>query len=307
VKQHLRCFEEEKRRAIGEEVHKLMAAGFIKEVFHPEWLANPVLVKKKGGKWRMCVDYTGLNKACPKVPYPLSRIHQIVDSTAGCETLSFIDAYKGYHPDKGVGLGDLPHGNSCRLGPPLEGTSCGGQPTGMVRRSTGCRGQPRLKGLPGGQTSQALPPLAERKREGKIKTHRGKTKTEVSSDTYPLWTKANRACGEAPRASVPVGAAEGCPAADSGAASAPGAQGTEGEACPGVVTTTGGSTSCTAGTSACSWGTVGSARLPGATSITLAKGSSTPSACLRSSDWDLDALAPDIDGTSPLGGWLGDP
>jgi hypothetical protein len=72
-----------------------MAAGFIKEVFHPEWLANPVLVKKKGGKWRMCVDYTGLNKACPKVPYPLPHIDQIVDSTAGCETLSFLDAYSG--------------------------------------------------------------------------------------------------------------------------------------------------------------------------------------------------------------------
>jgi hypothetical protein len=71
VKQHLRRFDEEKRRAIGEVVHKLMVPGFIKEVFHPEWLANPVLVKKKGGKWRMCVDYTGLNKACPKVPYPL--------------------------------------------------------------------------------------------------------------------------------------------------------------------------------------------------------------------------------------------
>jgi hypothetical protein len=49
MKQHLRRFDEEKRRAIGEEVHKLMAAGFIKEVFHLEWLANPVLVKKKGG------------------------------------------------------------------------------------------------------------------------------------------------------------------------------------------------------------------------------------------------------------------
>jgi hypothetical protein len=59
VKQHLRHFDEERRRAIGEEIHKLMVAGFIKEVFHPEWLANPVLVKKKGGKWRMCVDYTG--------------------------------------------------------------------------------------------------------------------------------------------------------------------------------------------------------------------------------------------------------
>jgi hypothetical protein len=90
-------FDEEKRRVIGEEIHKLMAAGFIKELFHPEWLANPVLVKKKGGKWRMCVDYTGLNKACPKVPYPLPRIDQIVDSTVGCETLSFLDAYSGYH------------------------------------------------------------------------------------------------------------------------------------------------------------------------------------------------------------------
>jgi hypothetical protein len=100
VRQHLRRFDEEKRRAIGEEVHKLMAAGFIKEVIHPEWLANPVLVKKKGGKWRMCVDYTGLNKACPKVPYPLPRVDQIVDSTAGCETLSFLDAYSGYHQIK---------------------------------------------------------------------------------------------------------------------------------------------------------------------------------------------------------------
>jgi hypothetical protein len=100
VKQHLRRFDEEKCRAIGEEVHKLMAAGFIKEVFHPELLANPILVKKKGGRWRMCVDYTGLNKACPKVPYPLPRIDQIVDSTAGCETLSFLDAYSGYHQIK---------------------------------------------------------------------------------------------------------------------------------------------------------------------------------------------------------------
>jgi hypothetical protein len=85
VKQHLRRFDEEKRRAIGEEIHKLMVAGFIKEVFHPEWLANPMLVKKKGGKWRMCVDYTGFNKACSKVPYPLPRIDQIVDSTTGCD------------------------------------------------------------------------------------------------------------------------------------------------------------------------------------------------------------------------------
>jgi len=100
VKQHLHRFNEEKRRAIGEEIHKLLATGFIKEVFRPEWLANPILVKKKNGKWRICVDYTSLNKACPKNPFPLPRIDQIVDSTAGCETLSFLDAYSGYYQIK---------------------------------------------------------------------------------------------------------------------------------------------------------------------------------------------------------------
>jgi hypothetical protein len=72
-------------------------AGFIKEVYHPEWLANPVLIKKKNEKWRICVDYTSLNKACPKDPFPLLRKDQVVDSTLGCETLCFLDAYFGYH------------------------------------------------------------------------------------------------------------------------------------------------------------------------------------------------------------------
>jgi hypothetical protein len=84
----------------GEAMRKLLEAGFIKEVFHPTSLANPVLVKKKNGKWQMCVDYTSLNKACPKVPIPLPRIDQIVDSTAGCELLCFLDAYSGYHQIK---------------------------------------------------------------------------------------------------------------------------------------------------------------------------------------------------------------
>ena len=66
AKQHMCRFDDERCRAIGEEIAKLLAAGFIKEVYHFNWLANPVLVKKKNGKWRMCVDYTGLNKACPK-------------------------------------------------------------------------------------------------------------------------------------------------------------------------------------------------------------------------------------------------
>ena len=97
AKQHLRRFDDERRRAIGEEITKLLADGFIKEVYHSDWIANPILVKKKTRKWRMCVDYTGLNKVCPKDYFPLPHIDQIVDSTLGCEILSFLDAYSGYH------------------------------------------------------------------------------------------------------------------------------------------------------------------------------------------------------------------
>jgi hypothetical protein len=100
VQQRLWRFDEERRRAIGMELWKLLEAGFINEVFHPTWLANPVLVNKKNGQWQMCVDYTSLNKACPKVPFPLPRIDQIVDSTAGCELLCFLDAYSEYQQIK---------------------------------------------------------------------------------------------------------------------------------------------------------------------------------------------------------------
>jgi hypothetical protein len=72
-------------------------AAFIKEVYHPEWLANPVLVQKKSGKWRMCLDYTSLNKVCTKDPFHLPRIDQIVNSTLECKTLCFLDTYSGYH------------------------------------------------------------------------------------------------------------------------------------------------------------------------------------------------------------------
>ena len=66
VKQSLRLFAEERRKIIGEEIARLLAVRFIMEVQHPDWLANPVLVLKKNGKWRMCIDYTSLNKACPR-------------------------------------------------------------------------------------------------------------------------------------------------------------------------------------------------------------------------------------------------
>ena len=97
IKQKLRRFTPDKKEAIRVEVTKLLAAGFIKEVYHPEWLANPVLVPKKNKELRMCVDYTDLNKHCPKDPYTLPRIDEVVDSTAGCELLCFLDYYSGYH------------------------------------------------------------------------------------------------------------------------------------------------------------------------------------------------------------------
>ena len=75
----------------------LLIAGSIREVKYPEWLANVVVVPKKGGKWRMRVDYTDLNEACPKDSFPLPRIDQIVDATAMHGILSFLDALSGYH------------------------------------------------------------------------------------------------------------------------------------------------------------------------------------------------------------------
>ena len=79
------------------EVDKLLAVGFIKEVEYPDWLANVVVVPKKWGKWRVCVDYTNLNDVYPKDSFSLPRINQIVDSTARHGMLSFLDAFFGYH------------------------------------------------------------------------------------------------------------------------------------------------------------------------------------------------------------------
>ena len=83
-----------------DEVNKLLAAGFIYEVYYPDWLANIVLIKKANGKWRMCVDFTDLNKTCPKDSFPLLRIDQLVDSTAGHKLLTFMDAFSGYNQIK---------------------------------------------------------------------------------------------------------------------------------------------------------------------------------------------------------------
>jgi hypothetical protein len=87
----------ERQNFISEEIKKLLDAGFIREVLHPWWLANLVVIPKANGKLQMCIDYTNLNKACPKDPFPLPRIDQIVDSTFGCDLLCFLDAYSGFH------------------------------------------------------------------------------------------------------------------------------------------------------------------------------------------------------------------
>jgi hypothetical protein len=75
----------------------LLSAGVIREVAYPEWLANTVMVKKSNGKWRMCIDFTDLNKACPKDEFSLPRIDSLVDAAATLELMSLLDCYSGYH------------------------------------------------------------------------------------------------------------------------------------------------------------------------------------------------------------------
>ncbi|KAL0434011.1 UNVERIFIED_CONTAM: Retrovirus-related Pol polyprotein from transposon gypsy [Sesamum latifolium] len=97
VKQKKRSLGSERNNVIEEEVSKLLKAGYVAEVQYTEWLSNMVIVPKAAGKWRMCTDFTDLNKACPNDPYPLPRIDLLEDSTAGCALFSTMDAYQSYH------------------------------------------------------------------------------------------------------------------------------------------------------------------------------------------------------------------
>ncbi|KAM1269147.1 hypothetical protein ACFX2H_001334 [Malus domestica] len=106
VIQKRRSYDAERYDAMKAEVEKLKGIGFVREVNYPTWVANVVLVKKNPTKeslmlqkvlWRICVDYTDLNKGCPKDSFPLPLIDRLIDSTAGCELLSFMDAYSGYN------------------------------------------------------------------------------------------------------------------------------------------------------------------------------------------------------------------
>ena len=90
-------FSPERDQAIAEEVIKLQEASFIREVYYPDWVANVVMVKKASGKWRMCVDFTDLNKAYPKDSYPFPRVDVIMDSMARHQLLSFMDVFSSYN------------------------------------------------------------------------------------------------------------------------------------------------------------------------------------------------------------------
>ena len=92
-KQPLRCLSKEYSDVIKEEVVKLKQAGAIKEVFYTKWLANTVVVKRNSGKWRVCVDFKDWNKACPKDPFPMPWIDQLVDVIVGHPWMSFLDAF----------------------------------------------------------------------------------------------------------------------------------------------------------------------------------------------------------------------
>jgi len=97
VRQRRRKFSEERRLVIRQETKKLLDVGHIREIQYPEWMTNVVLVKKANGKWRMCVDFTDLNKACLKDSYPLPSIVALVDSASGCKLLSFMDPFSAYN------------------------------------------------------------------------------------------------------------------------------------------------------------------------------------------------------------------
>jgi hypothetical protein len=96
-KQKLWKMSNDKAEGARNKVKRLLSAGVIREVTYLEWLANSMMVKKANGKWRMCIDFTYLNKACLKDEFPLPRIDSLVDVAATSELMSLLDCYSGYH------------------------------------------------------------------------------------------------------------------------------------------------------------------------------------------------------------------
>jgi hypothetical protein len=126
IKQSMRRYNPEKARSMGEEINRLLEAKFIREINESTWLSPPVMVEKKDTKiYMMCIDFTALNKHCSKDYFLLPRIDQIIDSTAGCERLLFLDAYSGYNQirlkveDEDKTAFITPHGVYCYMTMPF--------------------------------------------------------------------------------------------------------------------------------------------------------------------------------------------
>ena len=91
VKQKPRKMNEERSQALCDEVDQLLRAGFIRETFYPNWLTDSA---KKNDKWRVCIDFTNLNEACPKDNFPLLKIAHLVEATVGNELFNFMDSIR---------------------------------------------------------------------------------------------------------------------------------------------------------------------------------------------------------------------
>ncbi|GJV13315.1 reverse transcriptase domain-containing protein [Tanacetum coccineum] len=97
IKQNKRGLDPDRNMAACKETEELTKAEILRKVKHQTWVANPVMVKKSDGGWRMCVYFTDINKACPKDCYPLPKIDWKIESLSGFRLKCFLDAYKGYH------------------------------------------------------------------------------------------------------------------------------------------------------------------------------------------------------------------
>jgi hypothetical protein len=139
-KQRLRKMSDDKAEGARNEVKRLLSATVIIAVTYPEWLANTVMVKKANGKWRMCIDFTDLNKACPKDEFPLPRIDSLVDAAASSELMSLLDYYSGYHQiwmkkeDEPKTSFITPSGTYCYLRMPKGLKNAGGSFSRMIAK-----------------------------------------------------------------------------------------------------------------------------------------------------------------------------
>jgi hypothetical protein len=139
-KQRLWKMSDDKAEGARNEVKRLLSADVIREVKYPEWLANTVMVKKANGKWRMCIDFTDLNKACPKDKFPLPRIDSLVNAAASLELMSPLDYYSGYHQiwmkkeDEPKTSFITPSGTYCYLWMPKGLKNAGGRFSRMTAR-----------------------------------------------------------------------------------------------------------------------------------------------------------------------------